>query len=91
MEFLPRPEAVRRLDRIQSWMRGAGVDALFILQNADLYYFAGTIQVGLLCLPASGKPLFLVQKSVSRARTESPLERILPLSGLKMVPALLFP
>ncbi len=89
MDLVPRSEVEDRLRRIQAWMQNASVDAVFVLQNADLFYFSGTVQVGLLCLPASGDPVFLVQKSLTRARTESPWERLLPMSGLKKAPDLL--
>src|SRR5207249_3916736 len=58
-------------------------------QNTDLFYFSGTVQVGLLCLAASGDPLYLVQKSLSRARMESPWERLVPITSLKKVPDVL--
>jgi Xaa-Pro aminopeptidase len=74
---------------MQSWMQDSSVDAVFILQNADLFYFSGTVQAGLLCLPASGEPVYLIQKSLSRARTESPWEKLLPLTGLKKAPDLI--
>jgi Xaa-Pro aminopeptidase len=89
MDLLPKKEAVDRLQRLQQWMQQNDVDALFVLQNADLYYFAGTVQMGLLCLPPSGEPLYLVQKSVSRAKAESPWERILPMPQLRQAPDLL--
>jgi len=89
MELLPKPEAQDRLHKIQAWMQDAAVDAVLVFQNADLYYFSGTVQAGLLCLPASGEPLFLVQKSLTRARGESPWERLVQLPGLKKAPDLL--
>jgi Xaa-Pro aminopeptidase len=70
-------------------MRESGLDALFILQNTDLYYFSGTIQVGLLCIPAEGEPIYLVQKSLSRARQESPLERLVGIRSLRKAPEIL--
>jgi len=89
MERVPRSEVEGRLRRIQAWMQATSVDAVLILQNADLFYFSGTVQVGLLCLPASGDPLYLVQKSLSRARMESPWERLVPINSLKQAPDLL--
>jgi Xaa-Pro aminopeptidase len=70
-------------------MQHAPVDAVFVLQSADLYYFAGTVQIGLLCLPAGGDPVYLVQKSLTRARLESPLEKLIPLGSFKKVPEIL--
>jgi len=89
MELLPRTEAEARLRRLQLWMAESSVDAVFILQNADLYYFAGTVQNGLLCLPASGEPLYLVQKSAARARMESPWLQVVPMAGWKKARSLL--
>jgi len=86
MELLPKSETNSRQLEIQSRMRESGLDALFVLQNADLYYFSGTVQVGLLCIPAEGEPVFLVQKSLSRARQESPLERLIAIRGLRKAP-----
>jgi Xaa-Pro dipeptidase len=89
MNLLTRAEVETRLRRFQSWMAKSSVDAVFVMQNADLYYFAGTVQVGVLCLPACGEPLYLVQKSLERARLESPWERLLPSPGMKQIPDLL--
>src|SRR5438477_11245946 len=89
MERVPRSEVESRLRRIQSWMLATSVDAVLIVQNADLFYFSGTVQVGLLCLSASGEPLYLVQMSLSRARMESPWERLAPINSLKQAPYLL--
>jgi Xaa-Pro aminopeptidase len=89
MDLLPKSETSERLRRIQEWMHEAAVDAVFVLQNADLFYFAGTVQTGLLCLPSSGDPVYLVQKSLSRARLESPLEKLIALGSFKRAPDIL--
>jgi Xaa-Pro dipeptidase len=89
MDLLPKSEAVNRLRQMQSWMQNFSVDAVYVLQNADQYYFSGTVQVGLLCLPAAGDPIHLVQKSAARARIESPWERILPMPNLRKAPDIL--
>jgi Xaa-Pro dipeptidase len=83
MKVLPPGEVENRLQRLQVWMKEASVDAVFVLQNADLYYFSGTIQRGLLCLPAQGKPVYLVNKSLSRARSEAAWDAIVPMSRLE--------
>ncbi len=86
MNLLPKSEAAGRVERLQRWMQGASVEASFIFQNVDLFYFAGTVQSGMLCLPVEGEPLYLVQKSASRARMESPWERLIPFPGFKKLP-----
>jgi Xaa-Pro aminopeptidase len=86
MDQLPKSELAGRLSKLQLWMQGAAVDAVFVFQNVDTFYFTGTAQSGLLCLPATGEPLFLVQKSLSRARIESAWDRLLPFPGFKKLP-----
>jgi len=89
MDLLPTEEARSRLARLQAWMQRDNVDLVLVLQNADLAYFSGTVQTGLLCLPAAGEPLYLIQKSLSRARMESPWQRLMAITSLKPVPDIL--
>lgn len=49
-------------------MSVSGIEATIIVQNADLYYFTGTIQNGCLYEPAVGQPLYLVRRDHGRAR-----------------------
>lgn len=86
MEIPGKSELAARLASLQQWMRASSVDAVFVFQNVDAFYFSGTAQAGLLCLPPLGDPLHLVQKSIARARLESPWERILPFPGFKKLP-----
>lgn len=86
MEIPDKSELASRLGKLQLWMKQTSADAVFVFQNVDAFYFSGTAQAGLLCLPATGAPLHLVQKSIARARTESPWERILPFPGFKKLP-----
>jgi Xaa-Pro dipeptidase len=89
MELLPKSEAAKRVRSLQLWMQQTAVDAVFVLQNTDLFYFAGSAQSGLLCLPCSGDPVFLVSKSLTRARLESAWDRIIPISKLEDSPPIL--
>jgi Xaa-Pro dipeptidase len=89
MELLPKHEAEYRVGQLQGWMKQAAVDAVFVYQNADLFYFSGTVQAGMFCIPATGEPLFLVQKSLSRARVESPWSRLVAMPNPKKAPDIL--
>jgi Xaa-Pro dipeptidase len=89
MDLLPRSEATNRVRRLQQSMRASSIDAVFILQNADLYYFSGTIQSGLLCIPCEGNPVYLVKKSLTRAKQECAWNRIIPFSRLEDAPGIL--
>jgi Xaa-Pro dipeptidase len=89
MNLLPDNEAGHRAKQLRRWMRESSVDAVFILQNTDLYYFSGTVQSGLLCLPCDAEPVYLVGKSLTRALQESAWKRILPLHKLENAPEIL--
>ena len=54
-----------------------------ITQNVDLLYFGGSIQSGVLIVPADGEPVYAVRRVLERARAESALETIVPLTGLR--------
>ena len=86
MRITPKNELEHRQRKLQHYMAEAGLDALLIVQNADLFYFTGSIQSGALYVPASGQPLYMVRKEFSRARMESGLKELLPLVGMKDIP-----
>ena len=70
---VPRAEIERRLAAFQETLRSQGIDAAVVVQNADLYYLAGTVQQSHLLVPADGEPVLFTRKTVARAREESPL------------------
>lgn len=85
----PATELKTRIATLQVHLAAQGLDAALILQNSDLYYFAGTIQQAHLYIPQAGEPLLMVRKSFERAVAESALERIVPITGPKRIPELL--
>ena len=64
-------------------MQASQIDALVIVQDADLFYFTGTVQSGTLYVPVEGEPLYLVRREINRARRESPLPCIVPLASMR--------
>lgn len=82
---VPEKEIRGRISRFQSLLRREDIHAAIILQLIDRFYFSGTIQEGVLVIPATGDPRYLCRRSVQRARTETPLE-VLPFKSLKEVP-----
>jgi Xaa-Pro dipeptidase len=70
-------------------MAGQGLDAIIIVQNADLFYFTGTTQSGCLYVPVQGQPLYMARKEFSRARMESGLKEIVPFGSMKDIPGIL--
>jgi Xaa-Pro dipeptidase len=89
MNQTPERELVDRLTRLQFAMQGQHLDAVLLVQSADLFYFTGTIQSGTLYVPAAGQAVYFVKKDWARARRESSLERIVPLGSLRDMPAAL--
>ena len=89
MRLTPATELEHRCKRLQDLMAGQGLDAVMIVQNADLFYFSGTIQSGCLYVPAQGQPLYMARKEFSRARMESGLREIVPFGSMKDIPGIL--
>jgi Xaa-Pro dipeptidase len=83
----PKEEISARVAALQARLAQAGLDAAVIVQNADLFYFAGSIQQGILVVPATGEPVYFVRKVYERAVAESPVEIIVKISGPKDIPA----
>jgi Xaa-Pro aminopeptidase len=86
---VPAVEIERRIVRLQTELEEKQVDGALILQNTDLFYYSGTIQQSHLYVPAQGKPLLMARKSMARARAESAIEDIVPLSSPKQITGIL--
>ncbi len=85
----PANEIQARIRGLQAQLQSQQIDAALILQNSDLFYFSGTIQQSHLYVPAQGDPLLMVYKNFDRARAESHIDEIVPLSSPKKLPGLL--
>ncbi|MGI6329216.1 MAG: aminopeptidase P family N-terminal domain-containing protein [Dethiobacteria bacterium] len=85
MRYTPKSEVVRRIAKLQEGMRQNGIEGAIIVQNADLFYFTGTIQNSHLFIPSEGQPLLMVKKNLERAIEESPLENIIGVSSMKEI------
>ena len=88
-KLTPRSELEARIDKLQASLRQQSLDGALIMQNADLFYFAGTIQQAHLYVPAQGEPLLMVRKSLERAQAESALEKVVPIGSPKQIPDLM--
>ena len=89
MRITPATELEYRCRQLQFGMATEGLDAVLVMQNADLFYFTGSIQSGCLYIPVHGQPLYLVRRDAGRARMESGLKEIVPLLSLKNIPRIL--
>ncbi len=89
MRITPTMELETRIVKLQNAMSTADLEAVLIVQNADLFYFTGSIQQGVLYIPASGDALYMVRKDHGRARMESGLKQVVPLRSPKDIPGVL--
>ncbi|MBI5905542.1 MAG: aminopeptidase P family protein [Deltaproteobacteria bacterium] len=83
----PAEEIRDRVTKLQGRLKAAALDAAFIVQNADLFYFAGSIQQGILVVPAEADPVYFVRRVHERAVEESPLPEIRKIASPKEVTA----
>jgi Xaa-Pro aminopeptidase len=82
-EFLtPSEEVQMRIGRFQRLLREKGLDGALLCHPVDLFYFSGTAQTGYLWIPSAESPVLWVQRSLERARRESPLGEVRTYKGL---------
>jgi Xaa-Pro aminopeptidase len=87
--YVPASEIEHRLLRIQEMMVQDGFEGALLFQNMDRFYFSGTMQPGILFLQPQGEPILFIRKNIDRAREESSLEKIVPLTSLRDLSATL--
>lgn len=83
--LVPAEEIAQRIARLQHHLQEQALDGALLLDQMNMYYYTGTIQQGVVAVPASGEPVFLVRRSLERAGLESPLRQILPLAGFSQL------
>jgi Xaa-Pro aminopeptidase len=89
MELTPATEIQSRICKFQQKLVEEAVDGAVILVQSDLFYFTGTLQNSYLFIPASGEPVFMVRKSLTRGQQESPLKNIVAIKNPKQIPEIL--
>ncbi len=89
MQTVPHQEIHQRIRNFQTRLGDNRLDGAFILQNADLFYFSGTIQSAVLFVPANGEPILMVLKNAKRAEQESSIKHIVPINNKSEVPNIL--
>ncbi len=69
-------ELLRRIEKLKVLMADRGIDFAVIIENVNRFYFTGTIQRGMLVIALDCEPLLFIERSVERARLDTPLEVI---------------
>ncbi|MFO7983969.1 MAG: Xaa-Pro peptidase family protein [Desulfuromonadales bacterium] len=89
MRITPASELEIRYRKLQVLMEKQGLDAVLMVQSADLFYFTGSIQQGVLYVPQSGQPIYMVRREYNRARMECGLKEIVPFRSPRNIPEIL--
>jgi len=85
----PRSELELRIEKLQVKLDENNINGALILQKADLFYFAGTIQDAHLYVPCDNDPILMVYKDLERASAESSIKNIVPLKNTGQICSLL--
>lgn len=83
----PKEEIRARVRALQERLSRDGVDGAFLVQNADLFYFTGSIQQGVLFVPAGDEPVYFVRRVYERAVEEAAIDQIVQIASPKEIPA----
>ncbi|MBW1731359.1 MAG: aminopeptidase P family protein [Deltaproteobacteria bacterium] len=84
----PKEEIHARIQTLQKELARASMDMAIIAQNADLFYFSGTIQRGYLLVAQEGEPVFAATGDIGRIRQEAGIDKVECIYGLKDIPNL---
>jgi len=85
-DIVPSKEIFGRISRLQHKLEETALDGSIILDVVNMFYYTGTIQNGVLFVPADGGPIFFVRRSLERAEKESPLEALVQFKSFSELP-----
>jgi Xaa-Pro dipeptidase len=83
-DMIPEQDLLKRTEGLKSLMSENHIDFAIIFQNVDMFYFSGTMQKGILVIPAEGEPLVFIEKGFDRAKSETPFT-IIPIRSYKEI------
>jgi Xaa-Pro aminopeptidase len=86
-DLVPPKEILSRISRLQQELADTSLDGAIILDGINMFYYTGTIQNGVLFVPAGGEPLFFIRRSFERAKRETPLEALVQFGSFGELPA----
>ena len=86
-DLVPPKEIFSRISILQQKLADAAIDAAIIIDRINIFYYTGTIQDGILFVPADGIAVFFIRRSLERAQKESPLKALVQLSSFRELPA----
>ncbi len=86
-DLVPSQEIHTRISRLQQKLADTSLDGAIILDRINIFYYTGTIQNGVLFVPADGIAVFFIRRSLERARKETPLKVLVQLGSFRDLPA----
>jgi Xaa-Pro dipeptidase len=86
---VPSVEVANRIKKLQNKLQDNNLDGTIIIQRADLYYFSGTAQNGVLYVPAEGPPLLFIKKYMPRAQKESSIKDMFEMKSAREIPSVI--
>ena len=86
---VPRSEIARRQEKIQKELQKSGIDALWVVQPADLYYITGLSINGFFYLPAEGKGFLALERKIDSLEETADLYQIRPIEKPEQIPGLI--
>lgn len=86
---VPKAEIDQRISNLQKAMQENDMNAVFIVQRQDLYYFSGTAQNAFLYVPVEQAPTLFVKKYMPRAEIETSIVRKIEIDSVKDLPGLI--
>ena len=86
---VPRSEIARRQEKIQKELQKSGIDALLVVQPADLYYMTGLSLNGFFYLPAEGKGLLALENQIDPPEEASDLFQIRSIEKTEQIPGII--
>ncbi|MBM7555769.1 M24 family metallopeptidase [Halanaerobacter jeridensis] len=89
MKIQSQKELKRRISKLQHKLRAKDIGAALIIQNADLFYFTGTVQGEYLYVPSQGDAVLFVSDNNKRVQNETPLEKITTVQSPSELPRLI--
>jgi len=86
-DLVPPKEILSRISRLQHELAELALNGAIILDGINMFYYTGTIQHGVLFVPAVGDPVFFIRRSFERAKKETPIEALVQFRNFGEVPA----
>ncbi len=84
-------EFYSRIEILADTLSKNSIDAVFIMQNTDLYYYSGTIPSGVLIVSSDKKIVYAIRRGFIRAKNEVELDKssLIQIKGFSEIPNIL--